>query len=157
MSCGPHGAWTLRCNSTWRHPRSSFFSDACGAGFLPILGCVGLILACPWLTRFWPPTLFQYLGCFAAGIFAHLLSWRPGSSLSKWFLRLFAFALTGYAIAHALGELCRGSQTKPLHGFAVSSIEIAVVLIAIPAAAASVQKASTPFDRHLGNLAYPLS
>jgi peptidoglycan/LPS O-acetylase OafA/YrhL len=126
------------------------------AGILAARPGAVLLLSLPilaagvWLeAQFGVVTVAKYLPAFVAGAVIHLKDWRPGPAAAA--LSLAAFAAMG-AVTAATPFLDK-AQADP---FDRDLWAMLWALPAVPFMAWSLTIRSTPLDRHLGNLSFPL-
>ena len=101
----------------------------------------------------WPRTAVHYGAFFLGGVLCQRSGWQPGTRLLGLATGLFALSIAlivGWTLVHRLG------WTKIALANEVPLRDVVLVLFGFPLAIASCHRTGDAFDRHLGNLAYPL-
>lgn len=100
-----------------------------------------------------PSTAVHYGAFFLGGLLCQRSGWQPGARLLGISQVLFVSSLGGivcWSMAHRVGWLAVPLANE------VPWRDVAIVVLGFPLAIASCHRTSGQFDRHLGNLAYPL-
>ena len=125
----------------------------------------GALLVLP-VSHFWHggsaeiPVLFPFLAFFAGGILIHCTQWHPSRTtgilaLSATVLPL-TIALMRPDLRAGIWRVGRHSQIPTDASNAVMLLWVVLAVLSLPAVARNVRKVSAPWDRTMGDLAYPL-
>ncbi len=122
----------------------------------------GVLLFLP-LIHFWRggsadvPMLIPFLPFFVGGILIHRTQWQPSRTLGIWALSTVVMALV---IGLTVPELRDGMWIVGRHSSprmnGVMLLWVVISALSLPVIARNVRRVSTPLDRTLGDLAYPL-
>jgi peptidoglycan/LPS O-acetylase OafA/YrhL len=124
-------------------------SAALVAAALVLAGWESFYLTDPW--SHWPGgvmTVFQYLPCFALGALTHRTGWKPTERTAM--LSLGAFGAMTFITS--LTPFIRTTEVPFDHDI----YDFFWMLPLLPYVACSLAVRSSPLDRHLGNVSYPL-
>lgn len=122
----------------------------------------GALLFLP-LIHFWRggsadvPVLIPFLPFFVGGILIHRTQWQPSRTVGVWALAAVVMALViGLTVPELKAAMwIVGRQSSPPMKGAML-LWVAIAALSLPVIARNVRRTSTPLDRTLGDLAYPL-
>lgn len=118
-------------------------------------GWIGCVVLAGWFATGQgplPQTVIHYGAFFLAGVLCRQGGWRPTPRLAQASAVVFLcmlLGLAGWHVGHRLGKLPVGLHESPW-------LNTIVVLAGFPLAVNSCHQTGDRFDRHLGNLAFPL-
>lgn len=148
-------SWSLGIELQFYLALPFLFSAMAGRGAPLWLAASLCIAAAAWVAApIWGVTsIAQYLPPFLLGVLTYTKAWRPTDSVANASLAAFAVASVALAVLPVTASFLDKTLADP---FDRDIFSFLWMLPLLPYVAASLHRKSTPFDRHLGNLSYPL-